>query len=50
MPKENEQHWVCGCGNQITTFVRVSESPVCNRHLHPVRMAEVYNIKWDKKK
>lgn len=47
MPKPNEQQWLCSdCGSRITTFVKVSESPVCSRHLKPRRMAEVYGIKW----
>ena len=51
MPKGNEQRWVCGhCGNRITTFVKVSEPPVCSKHLKPVRMAEAYTNKWGKHK
>jgi hypothetical protein len=51
MPKENEQRWLCvECGNKITTFVKVSEPPVCSRHLKPVRMAEESKIKWGKPK
>lgn len=51
MRKGNEQRWVCvECGNGITTFVKVSEPPVCSRHLKPVRMAEAYNIKWGERK
>lgn len=51
MPKENEQTWVCvDCGNRITTFVKVSEPPVCSRHLKSVRMAEAHKIKWGEQK
>lgn len=51
MRKGNEQRWVCSdCGNRITTYVRVSEPPVCSKHLKPVRMAETYNIKWGERK
>ena len=51
MRRGNEQRWVCvECGNRITTFVKVSEPPVCSRHLKPVRMAETYNIKRDERK
>jgi hypothetical protein len=51
MPKGNEQRWVCvECSNSITTFVKVSEPPVCSKHLKPVRMAEVSTIKWGKPK
>lgn len=47
MRNGNEQRWVCSqCGNRITTFVRVSEPPVCSKHLKPVRMAETHKIKW----
>ena len=46
MAKGNEQRWVCvECGNAITTFVKVSEPPVCSRHLKAVRMAERSNGK-----
>jgi hypothetical protein len=51
MPKENKQDWLCkDCGSRITTFVKVSEPPVCSRHLKPIRMAETYKIKWGEKK
>ncbi len=51
MGGKNEQRWVCvECGNSITTFVKVSESPVCSKHLKPVRMAEAYKIKWGEQK
>lgn len=51
MPKENEQTWVCvDCGNRITTFVKVSEPPVCSRHLKSVRMTESHKIKWGEQK
>ena len=51
MRKGNEQRWVCrDCGSSITTFVKVSEPPVCSRHLKPVRMAEAYKIKWGEQK
>lgn len=51
MPKENEQRWVCSdCGNRITTYVKVSEPPICSKHLKPVRMAEMSTIKWGKAK
>jgi hypothetical protein len=51
MTKSNEQSWLCvDCGNRITTFVKLSESPVCSKHLKPVRMAETYNMKWGKQK
>ena len=47
MPKGNQQRWLCvECGNSVTTFVKVSEPPVCSKHLKPVRMAEAYKIKW----
>jgi hypothetical protein len=50
MPKD-EQSWLCvECGNRITTFVKVSEPPVCSRHLKPVRMAETYKVKWGRQK
>jgi hypothetical protein len=51
MARQNEQRWVCSdCGNRITTFVKVSEPPVCSKHLKPVRMAEAYTIKWGERK
>jgi hypothetical protein len=51
MRKGNEQRWVCvECGNTITTFVKVSEPPVCSKHLKPVRMAETSTVKWGKGK
>ena len=51
MRKGNEQRWVCvECRKSITTFVKVSEPPVCSNHLKPVRMAEVSTIKWGKPK
>ena len=46
MRRENELRWICpDCENEITTFVKVSEPPVCSRHLKPVRMAEAESIK-----
>ena len=51
MRRGNEQRWVCvECSNSITTFVKVSEPPICSKHLKPVRMAEVSTIKWGKPK
>jgi hypothetical protein len=51
MARKNEQRWVCrDCGGSITTFVKVSEPPVCSKHLKPVRMAEAYTIKWGERK
>lgn len=51
MATGKEQRWVCvDCGNAITTFVKVSEPPVCSRHLKPVRMAEAHKIKWGERK
>ena len=51
MAASNEQAWLCTeCGSRITTFVKVSEPPVCSRHLKPVRMAEAHKIKWGERK
>ena len=47
MRKGNEQRWMCSeCGNRITTFVKVSEPPVCSKHLKSVRMTETHKVKW----
>jgi len=41
MARQNEQRWLCSqCGNRITTFVKVTEPPVCSKHLKPVRMTD----------
>lgn len=51
MMSNNKQEWMCvECRSRITTFVKVSEPPICSRHLKPVRMVEVSKLKWGRDK